>query len=56
MRVYMLDEKKIAEVNDSYGARLVEQGKAVLADRIMEKTITPAEHKEEKKATKNGKG
>ena len=52
----MLDEKKTVDVNDIYGLRLIEQGKAVIEDRIMQKTVTPSEQKEEKKAAKNGKG
>lgn len=57
MKVIMLDTKKTVEVNDSYGARLVEQGKAILPESVAEKTVVPEEQKEEKaKANKNGKG
>ena len=31
MKVMELKSRKIIEVNDSYGARLIEQGKATLA-------------------------
>ncbi len=33
MRVIMLDTKQPAEVSDSYGARLIEQGYAILAPK-----------------------
>ena len=56
MKVIMLDTKKTVEVDDCYGARLIEQGKAILA-KVAEATVTPSEAKDEKpKATKNGKG
>lgn len=37
MKVLILADGKIAEVNDSYGARLLEQGKAVIPAKTEKK-------------------
>lgn len=60
MRVKILDTGKTAEVNDSYGARLVEQGKAVVerTKQASAKADKPATQPaaEGKAAKKSGKG
>lgn len=57
MKVIMLGTSEVVEVKDGYAARLLEQGRAILADQVAQKTVTPGAVKEEKaKATKNGKG
>ena len=37
MKVLILADGKAAEVNDSYGARLIEQGKSVIPPKAKEK-------------------
>ena len=37
MKVKMIADGAVAEVNDSYGARLIEQGKAVIPPKAKEK-------------------
>lgn len=54
MKVIILATGKTATLDDGYGARLIEQGKAVLAP-VAEKTVTPAEQQETKEK-KTGKG
>lgn len=54
MKVIMLDTKKTVEVNDGYATRLIEQGKAILA-QVAEKTVVVSGEQEEKKTKKNGK-
>lgn len=44
MKVLILSNQTILEVNDSYGARLIEQGKAVIPPKAKEKAAEkPAE-------------
>jgi hypothetical protein len=58
MKVIMIATGEIAEVNESYGARLIEQGKAVMAPAKKEapkpqlKAEEKAEPKPEKKRAK----
>ena len=37
MKVLILSNQTVEEVNDSYGARLIEQGKAVIPPKAKEK-------------------
>lgn len=53
MRVKIIKENKEVEVNDGYGARLIEQGKAVL---VHEKKPKRTEQAVKDAAQKNGKG
>ena len=48
MKVLELRSKKVIEVNDSYGARMIEQGKAVIPskDEPQEAQEMPAEEAE----------
>ncbi|MDO4647627.1 MAG: hypothetical protein Q4B26_03170 [Eubacteriales bacterium] len=50
MIVKLLDTKKTVEVNDSYGARLIEQGKAVLGKKKVEAASADAKPAKTKKA------
>ena len=50
MRVMETATGKILEVNASYGARLCEQGKAVLPEKETETVPAPAARKGSKKA------
>lgn len=50
MRVKDVFTGKILEVNDSYGARLIEQGRAVLPPKEPETAPAPATKKGSKKA------
>ena len=54
MKVRFTHNGSFAEVNDSYGARLIEQGKAVLA-KEQELQMNAPEEAEETKKTKAGK-
>ena len=63
MKVLLLRENETFECNESYGARLIEQGKAILLPPEEEKPVPapkkaePAEEKSEKnKGKKTGKG
>lgn len=51
MKVLELKTKKLIEVNESYGARLIEQGTAILAPATAVKAPTP---KAEKGMAKKG--
>lgn len=53
MRVKMLKTKKAIEVNDSYGVRLIEQGKAVLDHQ--KKEAAEKEPEKDQEAAGSGK-
>lgn len=52
MKVLILSSQTVEEVNDSYGARLIEQGKAVIPPQAEEKAEEkPAENPAEEAPT-----
>lgn len=52
MKVLILSNQTVEEVNDSYGARLIEQGKAVIPPQAEEKAEEkPAENPAEEAPT-----
>lgn len=58
MKVLMLSTKKVAECNDSYGTRLIEQGKAVIhveAKKAAEAAPCAAVEEAPAEETKRGK-
>lgn len=54
MKVKYIKTGAVAEVNDSYGARLIEQGKAVTASKT-DFPMNAPEEAEETRKTKTGK-
>lgn len=56
MKVYNLTNRKVEEYDDSYAARLIEQGKAVLPkEKVAQKEKTVKTEAAPKEAAKAGK-
>lgn len=54
MKVIMLDTKQYADVSDSYGARLIEQGYAILAPKEQPEKPEASHKKRNAGVTHNG--